>query len=371
MAPRRRARWTARMIDPRPLPGSGRGWPGPAHGASGRRRTARRVQRLRPRRRDDPGRRASPSGRSSCSRSLLPGSGPRTTSSSSRTPRPAAWSRACASSRRRGPTRACRHRSANPSSSAPIPTTGGAGWSGRSSRSSTPAALSSASSGRSSAASRGTTGSSGTPTRWTCRPFPIWRWGRTLPEPPAGFTPAPGGRGRHPVPGPARRSRGDAAMAVLPARRRRHDVRGDPPPRRAAHWPDPGARAVAAGAPDGAAEPIGCVVHSSRVRQAASISGSSSWSPAGTGWSRPPPCWPTSRRGAPDHPDGPATGITLLMPDGHPARRCVSTRLDQPVGSPYGLYVRVPDLAEFLRAVAPGARGARGSHRRRSASAVS
>ena len=41
------------------------------------------------------------------------------------------------------------------------------------------------------------------------------------------------------------------------------------------------------------------------------------------------------------------------MPDGHPARRCVSTHLERPVSSPFGLYVRVPDLPAFLRTVAP------------------
>ena len=107
------------------------------------------------------------------------------------------------------------------------------------------------------------------------------------------------------------------------------------------------------GAPDAPAEPIGYVVHSPRLRGGRV----NLWVielVAGRSWLEPTAAVlaHVAAWGA-DRPDGPATGITLLMPDGHPARRSVSTHLDQPAGSPYGLYVRVPDLGQFLRAVAP------------------
>ena len=54
-----------------------------------------------------------------------------------------------------------------------------------------------------------------------------------------------------------------------------------------------------------------------------------------------------------DHPDGPGRGVRFALPAGHPAARCASTRLGwAPTGS-YGLYVRVPDVIAFLRAIAP------------------
>jgi hypothetical protein len=104
---------------------------------------------------------------------------------------------------------------------------------------------------------------------------------------------------------------------------------------------------------DAPAEPIGYAVHSPRLRGGRV----NLWIlelVAGRSWLDPTAAVlaELAAWGA-DHPDGPATGVNLLMPDGHPARRCVSTHLDRPAGSTYGLYVRVPDLARFLRAVAP------------------
>jgi GNAT superfamily N-acetyltransferase len=54
-----------------------------------------------------------------------------------------------------------------------------------------------------------------------------------------------------------------------------------------------------------------------------------------------------------NHPDGPGRGIRFALPDGHAARRCAATRLGAPPPGSYGLYVRVPDLLAFLRAIAP------------------
>jgi GNAT superfamily N-acetyltransferase len=52
-----------------------------------------------------------------------------------------------------------------------------------------------------------------------------------------------------------------------------------------------------------------------------------------------------------DHPAGLGRGIRFALPDGHPARRCAATQLGAPPPGSYGLYVRVPDLVAFLRAI--------------------
>jgi hypothetical protein len=53
------------------------------------------------------------------------------------------------------------------------------------------------------------------------------------------------------------------------------------------------------------------------------------------------------------HPDGPAAGVRLLLPDGHPARRSAATRLSGGRPGTYGLYLRLPDPVRFLEAVRP------------------
>ena len=53
------------------------------------------------------------------------------------------------------------------------------------------------------------------------------------------------------------------------------------------------------------------------------------------------------------HPDGPGRGVRFALPTTHPATRCASTRLGWGPPGSYGLYVRVPDLVAFLRAIAP------------------
>ena len=53
------------------------------------------------------------------------------------------------------------------------------------------------------------------------------------------------------------------------------------------------------------------------------------------------------------HADGAGRGIRFALPAGHPAVRCAATRLGWGPPGSYGLYVRVPDLVAFLRAVAP------------------
>ena len=53
------------------------------------------------------------------------------------------------------------------------------------------------------------------------------------------------------------------------------------------------------------------------------------------------------------HPDGPGRGARFALPEQHAARRCAATRLGWGAPGSYGLYVRVPDVLAFLRAVAP------------------
>lgn len=53
------------------------------------------------------------------------------------------------------------------------------------------------------------------------------------------------------------------------------------------------------------------------------------------------------------HPDGPGRGVRLALPPGHPGLRSAATRLGAGPAGSYGRYVRVPDLAAFLRTAAP------------------
>ena len=53
------------------------------------------------------------------------------------------------------------------------------------------------------------------------------------------------------------------------------------------------------------------------------------------------------------HPDGPGRGVRFALPARHPATRCASTRLGWGPPGSYGLYVRVPDVVAFMRAIAP------------------
>jgi hypothetical protein len=53
------------------------------------------------------------------------------------------------------------------------------------------------------------------------------------------------------------------------------------------------------------------------------------------------------------HADGPGRGVRFALPARHPAIRSASTRLGWGPPGSYGLYVRVPDVIAFLRAVAP------------------
>ena len=54
-----------------------------------------------------------------------------------------------------------------------------------------------------------------------------------------------------------------------------------------------------------------------------------------------------------DHPDWPGRGVRFALPAGHPAVRCAATRLGWAPPGSYGLYIRVPDVIAFLRAIAP------------------
>jgi hypothetical protein len=54
-----------------------------------------------------------------------------------------------------------------------------------------------------------------------------------------------------------------------------------------------------------------------------------------------------------DHPDGPGRGVRFALPAGHPAARCAATRLGWAPPGSYGLYIRVPEVIAFLRAIAP------------------
>jgi hypothetical protein len=53
------------------------------------------------------------------------------------------------------------------------------------------------------------------------------------------------------------------------------------------------------------------------------------------------------------HPGGPGRGVRLALPDGHPAIRSLATRVGSGPPGSYGLYLRVPEPAALLRAVAP------------------
>jgi GNAT superfamily N-acetyltransferase len=46
-------------------------------------------------------------------------------------------------------------------------------------------------------------------------------------------------------------------------------------------------------------------------------------------------------------------GVTLALPNEHPALRCAYTRLASPFGPNYGLYVRVADAPAFVQAITP------------------
>jgi Acetyltransferase (GNAT) domain len=184
-------------------------------------------------------------------------------------------------------------------------------------------------------------------------PFPVWRWGRSRPEPPAGYSLRPAVAADIPFV-----ARLDEAAATRPWLCCLRGVDGMTYETTRRPGALPAGRILVLeqaprGVPDAPAEAIGYVVHSPRLRGGRV----QLWIldlVAGRSWLEPTAAvlahlaaW-----GA-DHPDGPANGIGLLLPDRHPARRCVSTHLDRPAASPYGLYVRVPDLALFLRTVTP------------------
>ena len=57
-------------------------------------------------------------------------------------------------------------------------------------------------------------------------------------------------------------------------------------------------------------------------------------------------------------PDGGGRGIRFALPDGHPALRCLATRLTGGSPGSYGLYVRAADPLGLVRAVAPSWRRA-------------
>jgi Acetyltransferase (GNAT) domain len=74
----------------------------------------------------------------------------------------------------------------------------------------------------------------------------------------------------------------------------------------------------------------------------------------GTSWLGPTACVVAHlHQWVRDHPDGPGRGVRFALPAGHPAARCASTRLGWAPPGSYGLYVRVPDVIAFLRAIAP------------------
>ena len=185
-------------------------------------------------------------------------------------------------------------------------------------------------------------------------PFPVWRWGKSQPEPPAGYSLRPAVAAD--IPFVAALDEAAAARPWLCCLRGVDGMTYEVTRRPGAL---PTGRILVLeqsrrGAPDAPAEPIGYVVHSARVAgRPCAVSGSWS-SAAGRSWLEPTAAVlaHVAAWGA-DRPDGPASWVTLLLPDGHPARRCVSTHLDQPAGNTYGLYVRVPDRGQFLRAVAP------------------
>jgi GNAT superfamily N-acetyltransferase len=102
-------------------------------------------------------------------------------------------------------------------------------------------------------------------------------------------------------------------------------------------------------APDGSPEPIGYAVHQNRawgsqlpLRAFELLPGRSWLGPTAAVLAHAQQC-------AREHS---LAGVTLAWPDEHPALRCAHTRLAPPFGANYGLYVRVPELPAFLRAIA-------------------
>lgn len=53
------------------------------------------------------------------------------------------------------------------------------------------------------------------------------------------------------------------------------------------------------------------------------------------------------------HPNGPGRGVRFALPAGHPATRCAATRLGWGPPGTSALYVRVPDVITFVRAITP------------------
>jgi len=99
------------------------------------------------------------------------------------------------------------------------------------------------------------------------------------------------------------------------------------------------------------AEPIGFVVHSPMLRFG-SVSVSAFALRPGEGWLAPTAAVLAHLDAfARDHPDGPGSGVRLLLPDGHPARRSAAMGLTERRVGGYGYYVRMTDPARVLTAV--------------------
>ena len=99
-------------------------------------------------------------------------------------------------------------------------------------------------------------------------------------------------------------------------------------------------------------ERLGYVVHSKRLQDGSAVLGAFGLE-TGESWLDPTAAvlahldgWARSRS---DSGDG---GVSLLLPEDHPAGRCAVTGIGRGRLGSNGLYVRVPDLAAFLLAVA-------------------
>jgi Acetyltransferase (GNAT) domain len=98
-------------------------------------------------------------------------------------------------------------------------------------------------------------------------------------------------------------------------------------------------------------EPIGFVAHSPKLRNGSATVWAFELAP-GESWLAPTAAvllhlhaW------AERHPEGAGGGVRLLLPEGHPARRCAATGLTGGRPGGYGFYVRMTDPARVLTAV--------------------
>ena len=98
------------------------------------------------------------------------------------------------------------------------------------------------------------------------------------------------------------------------------------------------------------ATPIGYLVHDHHPSRGDLLSVRAAELLPGLSWLDPTAAMLAHLRDWVGHEPG-GRGVRFALPYDHPALRSASTRLGRGPGGPYGLYVRVPDIVAFLRAV--------------------